>query len=260
MAKANDNQNEQDHNAAILVLENVTKDFGGLRAIDNVSIQIKPGERRAIIGPNGAGKTTLFNLITGELSITSGSIFLSGKDITKMPAHRRTGAGLGRTYQITNIFPGLTVQENVQLAAQGLSATKFSLHRPVSENGHIYDKVMKALDDLQLAAIKDVKTSELAYGAQRQLEIALALAVEPDVLLLDEPAAGLAAGERVAIAELVRNLPAELTVVLIEHDMDLALGLVDWVTCLHYGAVITEDAPQQIRENEQIREIYLGVG
>ena len=161
-----------------------------------------------------------------------------------MPAHRRTGAGLGRTYQITNIFPGLTVQENVQLAAQGLSGTKFSLHRPVAKNGHIYDKVMKALDDLQLTAIKDVKTSELAYGAQRQLEIALALAVDPQVLLLDEPAAGLAAGERMAIAELVRSLPAELTVVLIEHDMDLALGLADWVTCLHYGAVIAEDAPE----------------
>ena len=128
MAKANNNQNEQDHNSAILTLENVAKDFGGLRAIDDVSIQVKPGERRAIIGPNGAGKTTLFNLITGELPVTSGRILLSGKDITKMSAHRRTGVGLGRTYQITNIFPGLTVQENVQLAAQGLSATKFSLH------------------------------------------------------------------------------------------------------------------------------------
>jgi branched-chain amino acid transport system ATP-binding protein len=260
MPNANDKQNGQDHDSAILALENVCKDFGALHAIDDVSIRIKPGERRAIIGPNGAGKTTLFNLITGELPITSGSIYLSGKDITKISAHRRTGAGLGRTYQITNIFPGLTVQENVQLAAQGLSATKFSLYRPVSESGYIYDKVMKALNDLQLTAIKDVKTSELAYGAQRQLEIALALAVEPQVLLLDEPAAGLAAGERVAIAELVRNLPAELTVVLIEHDMDLALGLAEWVTCLHYGAVIAEDAPDNIRENEQIREIYLGAG
>ncbi len=260
MAKANNNLNEQDHNSAILTLENVAKDFGGLRAIDDVSIQVKPGERRAIIGPNGAGKTTLFNLITGELPVTSGRILLSGKDITKMSAHRRTGAGLGRTYQITNIFPGLTVQENVQLAAQGLSATKFALYRSVPNNGRIYDKVIKALDDLNLTQIKDVKTSELSYGEQRQLEIALALAVEPKVLLLDEPAAGLAAAERAEIATLIRSLPAELTVVLIEHDMDLALGLVDWVTCLHYGAVIAEDAPKQIRENEQIREIYLGVG
>ncbi len=152
MPNANDKQNGQDHDSAILVLQNVCKDFGALQAINKVSIRIKPGERRAIIGPNGAGKTTLFNLITGELPITSGSIYLSGKDITKMSAHRRTGAGLGRTYQITNIFPGLTVQENVQLAAQGLSSSKFSLHRPVSKKGHIYDKVMKALDDLQLTA------------------------------------------------------------------------------------------------------------
>lgn len=262
MANINEDQTERDPQAerAILVLENVHKNFGGLRAINDVSIRVKPGERRAIIGPNGAGKTTLFNLITGELPVTSGHIYLSGKEITKMPAHRRIGAGLGRTYQITNIFPGLTVQENVQLAAQGLSGTKFSLHRPVSENGHIHDKVMKALDDLHLTHIKDVKTSELAYGAQRQLEIALALVSEPDVLLLDEPAAGLAAGERIAIAELVRGLPAELTVVLIEHDMNLALGLADWVTCLHYGAVIAEDAPGKISKNEKIQEIYLGVG
>jgi branched-chain amino acid transport system ATP-binding protein len=262
MAKVNENQNEQDHHAmrAVLVLENVSKDFGGLRAIDDVSIRIEPGERRAIIGPNGAGKTTLFNLITGELPLTSGRIYLSGKDITKMSAHRRIGAGLGRTYQITNIFPGLTVEENVQLAAQGLSQMKFALHRTVPGNGQIHDKVTKALDDLHLTHVKDVKTGELSYGEQRQLEIALALAGEPKVLLLDEPGAGLAAAERAAIAELVRSLPAELTVVLIEHDMDLALGLVDWVTCLHYGAVIAEDAPGRIRENEEIREIYLGVG
>lgn len=260
MVTANEDQSKQNQQSAALVLENVDKNFGGLRAIDNVSIQVEPGERRAIIGPNGAGKTTLFNLITGELPVTSGRIFLSGRDITSMPAHRRIGVGLGRTYQITKIFLGLTVEENIQLAAQGLSPTKFSFYRPVPKDGQIHDKVLKALEDLKLTRVKDVVTSELSYGEQRQLEIALALAVEPKVLLLDEPGAGLAAAERLAIAALIRGLPAELTVVLIEHDMDLALGLVDRVTCLHYGAVIAEDIPERIRENEEVREIYLGAG
>ena len=255
-------QANEDHSAnsgyPALRLENVLKAFGGLRATDDVTLTIKPGERRAIIGPNGAGKTTLFNLITGELPVTSGHIYLYGQEITKMAPHRRIGAGLGRTYQITNIFPGLTVGENVILAAQGLSQSKFSFFRPVPVQGEIYDKAMKALEDLNLSKVKDVKTAELSYGEQRQLEIALALSGNPKVLMLDEPAAGLSAAERVTIAELVRGLPKELTVVLIEHDMDLALGLVDFVTCLHFGKVLVEDVPSGIRENETVQEIYLG--
>ncbi len=258
----NDNEmpDPRDGRENILVLQNLVKNFGGLRAINDVSIQVRPGERRAIIGPNGAGKTTLFNLITGELSVTSGRIVLSGQDVTSMAPHLRIGAGLGRTYQITNIFPGLTVRENILLAAQGLSASKFTFHKGVPEDGQIHDKVVKTLEDLNLGHVKDVLTKELSYGEQRQLEIALALAGEPTVLLLDEPGAGLAAAERAAIADLIRGLPPELTVVLIEHDMDLALGLVEWVTCLHYGRVIAEDSPERIRENEEVREIYLGAG
>lgn len=247
-----------DHASAALVLDNVTKDFGGLRAADEVTLRVAPGERRAIIGPNGAGKTTLFNLITGELPVTSGRIFLYGRDITSLPPHARIGAGLARTYQITNIFPGLTVEENVQLAAQGLSSMKFSFVRPIPKAGQIHAKVEQALEKLQLTQVKDVKASELSYGEQRQLEIALALTGEPKVLLLDEPAAGLSAAERVTIANLVRSLPPDLTVVLIEHDMDLALGLVDQVAVLHFGRIIVEDTPANIRENETVQEIYLG--
>ncbi len=260
MTKDNQQPEKPDNQANILVLQNVVKDFGGLRAINDVSIEVRPGERRAIIGPNGAGKTTLFNLITGELPLTSGRIFLSGQDITSLPAHRRIGAGLGRTYQITNVFPGLTVGENIQLAAQGLSGIKFTFHRPIPQDGQIHDKVVRTLENLNLAHVKDVPTNQLSYGEQRQLEIALALAGEPKVLLLDEPGAGLAAAERAAIAALIRGLPPDLTVVLIEHDMDLALGLVEWVTCLHYGRVIAEDSPDRVRENEEVREIYLGAG
>lgn len=244
----------------ILVLDKLVKDFGGLRATDRVSLEVMPGERRAIIGPNGAGKTTLFNLITGELPVTAGHVYLDGEEITRMAPHRRIAAGLGRTYQITNVFPGLTVQENVQLAAQGLSPRKFILHRGVDKEGPIYEKVLTALDDLHLSEIKDVVVGELSYGEQRQLEIALALAGNPKVLLLDEPAAGLAAAERAQIRRLVQRLPRDLTIVLIEHDMDLALGLVDRVLCLHYGAVIAEDTPDGIRQNEKIQEVYLGAG
>lgn len=253
-------ENGERNQKPILVLEQVVKDFGGLRATNSVSLEVHPGERRAIIGPNGAGKTTLFNLITGELAVTSGHIYLNGKEITRMPPHRRIAAGLGRTYQITNVFPGLTVEENVQLAAQGLSARKFVLYRGIARQGEMHAKVQQVLQDLALAAVKGVRVKELSYGEQRQLEIALALAGEPDVLLLDEPAAGLSSADRVQIAALIRRLPRDLTVILIEHDMDLALGLVDHVTCLHYGAVIASDTPEKIRANEEIQEIYLGAG
>lgn len=255
---ATTNGHDENYSSAALALDKVVKDFGGLRATDEVSLHIKPGERRAIIGPNGAGKTTLFNLITGELPVTSGRIFLYGREITRLAPHARIGAGLGRTYQITNIFPGLTVEENVQLAAQGLSSSKFSFLRPIPKEGQIHNKVEQTLEKLALTQVKDVKASELSYGEQRQLEIALALAGEPKVLLLDEPAAGLSAAERVSIANLIRSLPADLTVVLIEHDMDLALGLVDNVSVLHFGKVIVEDTPAHIRENETVQEIYLG--
>ncbi len=245
---------------AALLLENVSKDFGGLRAVDNVSLRVEPGERRAIIGPNGAGKTTLFNLITGELPLTGGRILLFGQDITHTPPHQRIGLGLGRTYQITNIFPGLTVEENVLLAAQGLSGIKFALHRGIPRNGQVRDKALRALEGLQLIEVKDVPAEDLSHGEQRQLELALALAGNPRVLLLDEPAAGLSAGERVLMADLIRSLPRDLTIVLIEHDMDLAMGLVERVTCLHFGRVIAEGEPDHIRENEMVQEIYLGAG
>jgi branched-chain amino acid transport system ATP-binding protein len=245
---------------AILILENLVKDFGGLRATNDVSLSVQPGERRAIIGPNGAGKTTLFKLITGELALTAGRIFLKGKEITRLPPHRRIAAGLARTYQITNVFPGLTVEENVQLAAQGLSSRKFVLFRGIARQGEMHSRVVKALADVGLTAVRDVPVKELSYGEQRQLEIALALAGNPSVLLLDEPAAGLSSADRVQIGHLIRALPRDLTIVLIEHDMDLALGLVDHVTCLHYGAVIASDTPERIRANPEIQEIYLGAG
>jgi branched-chain amino acid transport system ATP-binding protein len=258
MAESENPSDEKSLDSPALALDNIVKDFGGLRAVDGVSLDIARGERRAIIGPNGAGKTTMFNLITGELSTTSGRVFLSGQEITKMSPNRRIGAGLGRTYQITNVFSGLTVEKNVQLAAQGLSNVKFNPLRSYPKNGPMQDKVEQALEDLNLERVRNAIAGELSYGEQRQLEIALALVGDPKVLLLDEPAAGLASEGRAAIGELIKRLPSELTIILIEHDMDLALGLADRVTCLHYGQVIAQDTPEGIRQNKQIQEIYLG--
>jgi branched-chain amino acid transport system ATP-binding protein len=243
---------------AALELENLSKAFGALRAVDHVSLRVPIGERRAIIGPNGAGKTTVFNLISGELPITEGRILLLNHDVTRMPAHRRVGLGLGRTYQITNVFQGLSVEENVLLAAQGLSKTKFALHRSLPRKGPIRDTADSAMEATDLIEKAGLPAKKLSYGEQRQLELALALATDPEVLMLDEPAAGLSSVERIRIATLISGLPRTLTIVLIEHDMDLALGLVDMVTCLHFGRVIAEGDPAAIRENGTVQEIYLG--
>lgn len=243
-----------------LALEGVSKDFGGLRAVDNVSLRVAPGERRAIIGPNGAGKTTLFNLISGSLRISSGRISLFGDDVTRLPPHRRAALGVGRTYQITNVFPGLSVDENVVLAAQGLLRTKFSpFHRPV-DDPDVVERKDQAVEQVGLAEVRKRPASLLSHGEQRQLELAIALAGRPRLLLLDEPAAGLSSAERARMAHLISGLSEELTIILIEHDVDLALGLVDRVTCLHYGTVVAEDAPDGIRQNELVQEVYLGAG
>jgi branched-chain amino acid transport system ATP-binding protein len=249
-----------DAQPAALELEGVTKAFGGLVAVADVSLRVRERERRAVIGPNGAGKTTLFHLISGELPVTSGRIRLFGEDITRLPAPRRVGRGLRRTYQITNIFPRLTVFENVMLAAQGLSAQKFNPLWPVRRHGALAERVERALGDVALLGKAHVPARELSHGEQRQLELALALVGEPRVLLLDEPAAGLSAAERARMAELVRGLPPTLTLVIIEHDMDLVLNLVDRVTCLYNGRVVADETPATIRHNRTVQEIYLGVG
>ena len=245
---------------AALELDGVTKAFGGLVAVSDVSLRIADRERRAIIGPNGAGKTTLFRLISGEFPVTSGRIKLSGEDVTELPAHRRVGRGLGRTYQITNIFPALSVRDNVTLAAMGVAPTKFNLLRPVPRRGTLAERVERALVAVELQNKAHIQARQLSHGEQRQLELALALAGEPRVLLLDEPAAGLSSAERGLMAELVRGLPAELTLVIIEHDMDLVLNLVERVTCLHNGRVVADESPATIRHNRTVQEIYLGVG
>jgi branched-chain amino acid transport system ATP-binding protein len=242
----------------ILELKGVTVRFGALRAVDDVTLLVDPGERRAVIGPNGAGKTTLFNAITGVIRPTQGRVLLDGCDITRAAPHVRARRGVGRTFQITNLFPNLSVEDNLRLAIRGLSPRKYSLFGDSGFDADERQRADEALDLSRLAHRRYAPVKELSYGEQRQLELAMALTTRPRLLLLDEPAAGLSPAERVIIAETIRGLPRGLTMVLIEHDMDLALGLVDRVTCLHNGRILVEQTPDEIRANETVQEVYLG--
>jgi branched-chain amino acid transport system ATP-binding protein len=238
-----------------LRLAGVARRFGALAAVDGVELAIAAGERRAIIGPNGAGKTTLFNLVTGELALSAGTVEIFGTDASRLPPHRRARLGLGRTYQITNVFAGLSVAENVALAALGLSGRKFDFAgaMPALEGA-----AAAALERCGLEGREATLCRHLSYGEQRQLELAMALASRPRLLLLDEPAAGLSASERGVLVRLIADLPRTISLVVIEHDMDLVLSLVDSVTCLHYGQVVANGAPDAIREDKLVQEIYLG--
>ena len=242
----------------ILKLTDVVVAFDALRAVDRVSLTVPRGQRRAIIGPNGAGKTTLFNAIAGVVPPTSGNIVYNGHDITKLPTHRRAQLGISRTFQITNLFPMLSVQDNMILALRGLSPRKFSLFGAPDADVAEARRIAAALTAARIGERADVIVKELSYGEQRQLEIAIALVTTPTMLLLDEPAAGLSPSERSMVAEIIRSLDRDITVVLIEHDMDLALGLVDYVTCMFEGSVLVEEPPEGIRRNKRVQEVYLG--
>jgi len=247
-----------DRAAAALSLAGLSKEFGGLRAVDGVSLTVAPGERRAIIGPNGAGKTTLFSLISGESRPTGGRITLFGHDVTRAAPHRRAGLGLARTYQITNLFPRLTALENCLLAVQALSPAKFHVHRALSRYPAFYERARRVLDAVGLAEKEAEAVRNLSHGEQRQLEIALALAGSPRLLLLDEPTAGLSPAESHAMTALLKNLDAAITVLVIEHDMDVAFALTDRITVLHYGKVVADGLAHEVKANALVQEIYLG--
>ena len=242
----------------ILTLTHVTVQFGALKAVDTVSMSLMRGERRAVLGPNGAGKTTLFNAITGSIPPTCGRVVFDGVDMTRMSPQRRAYLGLARTFQITNLFGQLSVAENMRLAARGLSPSKFSLFGEDRLTDAQSKSVHKALGASNLLGREHVLVKEMSYGEQRQLEVAMALVGTPRLLLLDEPAAGLSPAERSALADIIRALPRDLTVILIEHDMDLALALVDYVTVMQNGKVIVESDPTDIRSNALVQEVYLG--
>jgi branched-chain amino acid transport system ATP-binding protein len=236
----------------------LTKSFGGLRALDDVSIRVPAGQRRALIGPNGAGKTTLFNCITGAIAPSAGRVVLFGRDITRLAEHRRAADGVARTYQITNVFHRLTVLENVLLAVQGTLRQKWVVYRSLAAFRPSLARADAELARVGLTGRAGDPVGALSYGERRQLELALALASGPRVLLLDEPASGLSPAERQRVREIVAGLPRDITIVLIEHDMGLALGLADQVTVLHRGRVILEGSGDEIQASPEVREVYLG--
>jgi branched-chain amino acid transport system ATP-binding protein len=235
------------------------KAFGGLVVTHNVSLAIRPGERRLIIGPNGAGKTTLFNQISGDMRVNSGQIKLFGTDVTKLAPYTRAHLGLSRTYQIITLFADNTLEHNVVLGLLGLRSSRWQMWRPMSHYGDLATEARRVLDTVGLLHLADHAVSNIAYGEKRRVELAMALAQKPRVLLLDEPLAGLSSTERSQIKSLIASIPRQTTVIMIEHDMETALDLMETVTLLNYGRVIVDGDRDAVIADERTREVYLGV-
>jgi branched-chain amino acid transport system ATP-binding protein len=241
-----------------LQLAELRKSFGGLPAMNGVSLTVMPGERRLIIGPNGAGKTTLFNLITGDLPRDSGTIRLFGDEVSRLKPHQRAHRGLARTYQIITLFPRDTLLHNIVLSLLGLRTMRWGAFRALASYTELVAEARAVLKLVGLEHLAGRPIGEVAYGEKRRLEIAMALAQKPRLLLLDEPLAGLSREERASVKELVSCIPRETTVVMIEHDMDTALDLAERITVLHYGSVIVEGTRAEIIADPKTREVYLG--
>jgi branched-chain amino acid transport system ATP-binding protein len=244
----------------LLELKNLSKTFGGLQAVRGVSLKIMPGDRKAIIGPNGAGKTTLFNLISGIFPATSGQVLLFGQDVTRWPSHRRAALGMARTFQATSLFPRLSVLENVILAITGRRASKLVMWRPLSSYRDIYEQAHELLQRALFVDHKDTEVRYLSHGEQRQLEIVLGLASDPEILLLDEPAAGLSSGESAEMARFLQRLDSKISILLIEHDMDIVFDVADHISVLHFGEILESGPAERIRSSARVQEIYLGTG
>jgi branched-chain amino acid transport system ATP-binding protein len=242
-----------------LEVVNLKKAFGGLVVTQDISFAVRPGERRLIIGPNGAGKTTLFNQISGDLSPNSGQIKLFGTDVTRFAPYKRAHFGLSRTYQIITLFSGDTLEHNVILGLLGLRPSRWQMWRPLSYYGDLATAARRTLDAVGLLHLADHPVSDIAYGEKRRVELAMALAQKPRVLLLDEPLAGLSNTERSQVKSLIASIPRETTLIMIEHDMDTALDLAETVTLLNYGRVIVDGDRDAVIADERTREVYLGV-
>lgn len=241
-----------------LILRGVSKRFGGLVAVRDLNMDIAHNERRAIIGPNGAGKSTLFNVIAGDLPPSSGTIVLFDRDVTHMPVHRRVMLGLRRTYQTSAVFTSLTVAENLYLGVAGPGKGHFEMTRPAVKNRERMTKACATADAVGLSERLSTIAGDLSHGEQRQLELGLAIAWEPKLVMLDEPAAGLSLDERKRIIKLLNALSREITLLLIEHDMDVALSVAERVTVLHDGSIIADGSPKEITSNAQVQRVYLG--
>lgn len=243
---------------AALECRNLSKSFRGLEAIKDVTLSVEEGERRAIIGPNGAGKTTFFKLISGQYRVGGGNIRLFGRDITELADYKRASLGLGRTFQITNLFPSLSALDSLILAQMGLELSKFSMLKPLRFYRRFYTKANEMLESMDMLDQRSEVINSLSYGSQRQIEIGMALIVQPKILLLDEPTAGLSPAESKRITEIIAHLDSRITILLIEHDMDVAFQITDYITVLHLGEIFAEGTKDQIKGNMGVQEIYLG--
>jgi branched-chain amino acid transport system ATP-binding protein len=241
-----------------LLITGLTKVFGGLPAADGIDLDVPQGERRLIIGPNGAGKTTLFNLITGDLRPSAGAIRLFGVDVSRLRPHQRAHQGLARTYQIITLFQKDSLEHNIVLSLLGLSRVRWEVFKPLAGYADVREEARRVLRLVGLEHMAQRTIGEVSYGEKRRVEIAMALAQKPRLLLLDEPLAGLSRDERAAVKELIAGIPREVTVVMIEHDMDTALDLADRITVLHYGKVIVEGTRAEVVSDPKTREVYLG--
>src|SRR5260221_4266685 len=241
----------------VLELRGLCKSFGGLQAVRDVTFKVMPGDRKAIIGPNGAGKTTLFNLITGIFPSSAGQVLLFGKEVTGWTGHRRTAMGMARTFQITSLFPRLTVLDNVLLAIKGLKRSKFVMWRFLSSYKDVYEKAYRHLEQAEFTDRANTEVRYLSHGEQRQLEIVVGLASDPNILLLDEPAAGLSSGESVEMNPVLMPLEPQLAILLIEHDMDVVFDVAEHISVLHFGEVLEAGPREQIRHSQKVQQIYL---
>jgi branched-chain amino acid transport system ATP-binding protein len=244
--------------APLLEAQGVSVRFGGLAAVKDVIFGIEPGERLALIGPNGAGKTTLFNVLTGQLKPSAGKVYLKGQDITHAKVFERTHLGMARSFQITSLFPHESVQVNVLIALQGTRKGRYNVFRYLMKDKAMQAAAQELLESTELWDLRNEEVSSLAYGQQRKLEIALSLASDPELLLLDEPSCGLTTTESADITARIRDLGSKITVLMIAHDMDLVFGVAERVILLHYGQIACEGTCDEIRSNQMVKDIYMG--
>jgi len=243
----------------VLSVKDLSQSYGGLQVLNNLSFSLETGEKVALIGPNGAGKTTLLNVLSGFIPPITGRIYLLDRDVTDMPAHRRVSLGLARSFQINTLFPRLSLLTNVLLAIQGTQATRYRMIRPITAYTGNLSRAQELLELVDLWGERESPVTALGHGQQRQVEIILALASKPRLLLLDEPSAGLTSGETGSLIHMIRNLMGDTTVFFCAHDLDLVFSLADRVIVLYYGQTVVQGTPREVQTDPRVREIYLGI-
>lgn len=243
-----------------LSIKNIEKVFTGPKVLSGVNFNVKENERHAIIGPNGAGKTTLFNIISGKLAPSAGSIHFKGRDISNRPAHKLNREGLARSFQITNVFPDLSVLDNIRSGVRSKHGMRYNFFRRPDHNRLINEKVLAIAAEVGLQNVLHTPASALSYGQQRALEIGITLSTEPELILLDEPTAGMTREETANSIQLINRVTSGRTLIIIEHDMDVVFSLADTISVLHYGTVLTTGRPDEIRSDQRVKEAYLGEG